>query len=144
MRNEKYSKLYAKIRLLYNIENEKKKAEQLAIEEKKAKKLSKIILNEKNSFEGIDVNSPELYLFDFLLFYSELKDKLDKNNIENLIFSERDELDKIIDGNIDNLKLDKTKSNYLTNKAECNKLNLKNLIEITLKFKELLNKKKMF
>lgn len=40
------------------------------------------------------------------------------------------------------MKLDKTKSNYLTNKAECNKLNLISLLEITLKFKELLNKKK--
>lgn len=118
------------------------------MDEKKAKKLSRIIANEKNIFDSIDINTKELYLFEFLLFYSELLDK-DKensqNSLDNLLGSPANNSEKksftnaeILDGNLfngDNL-------NSAKHRKEANKLNLISLFEIALKFKELINKKK--
>ncbi len=122
--------------------------EKIALEEKKAKKLSRIISNEKNPFFNINADSQELYLFDFLLFYSNLKNKININNgnpdsIENL-FGEINPIEDPIkfypDINNSNL-LNKDNSNSKAT-LEINQLNLMSLYEITLKFNELLNKKK--
>lgn len=114
------------------MEAEKNKQELLAIEEKKAKKLSRIILTEKNLFENIDINTQDLYIFDFLLFYCE-ENIINGNKIcpiENLFAN-------------DNVNLiNNEKSLTSTIRQEFNKINLVSLLEISLKFKELLNKKK--
>lgn len=137
--NEKYSKIYSKLRLLYDIEQEGRKKILKEIENQKSKKLSRIITNEKNPFDNITLNSKELYLYDFLLYYSDINPQENLNNpIENLFYDEKD----------NNLNINSydpavcIKYENLTQKKEANKLNLFSLYEISLKFTELLNKKK--
>jgi len=148
--NDKYSKLYSQMRLTYNIEQEKIKQEQLAIEEKKSKKQSKIIANEKNPFDIIDINASELYLFDFLLFYSELQSRKNENsqNAFESIFGNEACGSSATKAELEAESLSNTTTNNnnsnsaAVRKTEENKLNLVSYFEIALKFKELLNKKK--
>jgi hypothetical protein len=129
------------LKLIYNIEAEKINQEQLALEEKKAKKQSRIITNEKNPFNNIDINSKELNFFEFLLFYSDLRNKKvhnNQNSFENIFGESTQNLDK----NYDKDLINENNLNSATQKSEANKLNLMSLFEIALKFKELLNKKK--
>jgi hypothetical protein len=115
--------------------------EELSIENKNSKKLSKIISNEKNIFKDIDINSLNLYEFEFLLFFSDLKNQKNKQNPENNILNFLENSQEDFNSNA-NTSFNSVSALAEKEKINSKKLDLLSLFEISLKFKELLNKKK--